>query len=904
MTTETQRSDSSIGKSSNGSSVGAGTQKAESTTQMTLQEVMAQVSGIQGGNAGTLNPGGQIQYVDMDGRYKLGGVYILGETGTLDDAPGSTDTAIDGAASGEGREVQEAGAGPVTVNVGESGSDAASTGGSGAEGAVVNVAGGLWQTADAQPVSASELGASPKIEHPELIGRSVTFARGLAAGASAQQLLGENPSGNAVAAMEDAYELLGISNRQITAYTKAREVYLSEFEATPANEALYDAGKANLEAAVRMRAAADDDAAASLLDQPYGGDPSPSLPAALSADGARSAVEQGMMQAKGASEVTNATWRKADELLFGRDQFPFEGVFHGRSHEAVNKGAQQGRLSFARTDVTSPSESLHTNVTEPPLLPNSQMAAIAEQQMSGFLKAAREAEDGSDLKIVSNLFEALSLQKTHPDIAAHVDVPKIQAQLQKYLQKPEVAALLESQRNAAIETVTGKTAEEVIGGLGDYVATLPKQAGYLALLEADPQAAGDLVGSALRQLDHLDPTAALEAQSRYQQALFSGENGRRILSEASAENRDLAVEATLQAFGLTDGTNAVQKTRFATSGVNAILKGSAAIPASENYQAAEAALNLILDTAAEGGHGSASELESAVMAAARAQFKADTTTGERALGMVRKLFRSGNIGGIASVLSAAAFGMEVSSATTAQERLSTAGDFLLAVGNFPALVTAAGQIPAEAIQGMVARATPALARMGLAIPVALGLFTTSYGVAAYQSAREGDKVSAGLEGAASGVVGIATIVNMPAFGKGVVDSALALGRSAGLGVEAAQVVGEAEGLQLTGLGAAAAAEAEAAGSVAAALGEEAALAGAGAAVAEGAVAGAGSASTWDWIFGPVGAPIITGAALVLGAGLGFASYYTTEAFNDRKARAEAETLLKTGVGDGESYYVP
>jgi hypothetical protein len=83
----------------------------------------------------------------------------------------------------------------------------------------ITASGGLWGNNPAYEGHADEL--TPKIARPDLMPQSYAAAQALASGKTFQDVLGTSSTPDQRAAMSDAMEILGISNRQIGTYAKA-----------------------------------------------------------------------------------------------------------------------------------------------------------------------------------------------------------------------------------------------------------------------------------------------------------------------------------------------------------------------------------------------------------------------------------------------------------------------------------------------------------------------------------------------------------------------------------------------------------------------------------------------------------------------------------------------------------
>ncbi|MGN6701898.1 MAG: hypothetical protein ACTHKB_02915 [Burkholderiaceae bacterium] len=114
----------------------------------------------------------------------------------------------------------------------------------------MSLTGGVWKSDRATTYAAFK----PVIKHPESLPQAVEYARQLASGKTLQQLFPGGSTKEQRDILQDAYELLGISNRQITAYAKAAKD--GKIGYSSASQEARDA-MAMLRVAGRMRAAVD-----------------------------------------------------------------------------------------------------------------------------------------------------------------------------------------------------------------------------------------------------------------------------------------------------------------------------------------------------------------------------------------------------------------------------------------------------------------------------------------------------------------------------------------------------------------------------------------------------------------------------------------------------------------------
>lgn len=215
----------------------------------------------------------------------------------------------------------------------------------------------MWSKDSTRSVTASELGAAPTLAHPELTLESTDFAQKLAAGSTVQSLLGANPTQDQTNAMQDAFELLGISNRQISIY------------AQKSAEGGYDRGgtqtqqgkdaQATLVVAGRIRAAVDSEGPGELgaysytiFGEKFG---NTSLADDFSANGIIKSVEQGSAASKQYYQPNVA----AQDMIFGASPTGIarsrDAIFPDELFQLDTYGAdaKKGAAALATTSVTT-----------------------------------------------------------------------------------------------------------------------------------------------------------------------------------------------------------------------------------------------------------------------------------------------------------------------------------------------------------------------------------------------------------------------------------------------------------------------------------------------------------------------------------------------------------------------
>ena len=214
--------------------------------------------------------------------------------------------------------------------------------------------GGVW----ALPGVKDNATFQPHIEHPESLEQSADYAEQLSQGKTVQQLIGTEPTSTDKAAMGDALELLGISNRQVAAYAEQAGrggIDSSSLARPELEQPAGDQGFAALKAAAQMRVAID------------GGDVSAPLNSIdkytllYHQDATRGFDTKGMIDsAIDGADKSHAYWSSTgaarDLLLGGNNISDDDAAFHGNfagGHffDSYKQGTADGKALLGQTQV-------------------------------------------------------------------------------------------------------------------------------------------------------------------------------------------------------------------------------------------------------------------------------------------------------------------------------------------------------------------------------------------------------------------------------------------------------------------------------------------------------------------------------------------------------------------------
>lgn len=226
----------------------------------------------------------------------------------------------------------------------------------GVDGSGTYLSGGVW----AHPAID---GAAPKIARPDLLSQSTQYAREIADGDTVQDALGPTTTSDNFAAMQDAMELLGISNRQVALYSKTaaaggvgdNPAIFGSSNPTPEGTAAYQA----LIAATQMRGAADADGVSELktaqntiLTNTSWNRQSTVLPDDFSANGMMTAVQNGVSDSKAYFKPDNVAY----SMLFGRTGV-FDAIkpvlpFGAPFQSSIESGVAKGRDLLASVEIS------------------------------------------------------------------------------------------------------------------------------------------------------------------------------------------------------------------------------------------------------------------------------------------------------------------------------------------------------------------------------------------------------------------------------------------------------------------------------------------------------------------------------------------------------------------------
>ncbi len=211
------------------------------------------------------------------------------------------------------------------------------------------VSGGVWT--DSSKATLIGIGAAPQVPAVQLAD-STADAQKLASGTKVQDLVS---SGQSTPAIDGAYELLGISNRQISSYAEAaakggvgkNQQIFGVLQYTPTGTAAFAA----LKSAAQMRAAASATGMQDIQNgggtqavwSPIGGEAVPTtttesgLPDGLGFQGMQGAVHQGVASAK----------------VYSYPDFVADGMLYGSGGLYINKAIPANRSAFGGDDAGS-----------------------------------------------------------------------------------------------------------------------------------------------------------------------------------------------------------------------------------------------------------------------------------------------------------------------------------------------------------------------------------------------------------------------------------------------------------------------------------------------------------------------------------------------------------------------
>ena len=217
------------------------------------------------------------------------------------------------------------------------------------------VSGGVWT--DASKSTLIGIGAAPQVPADQLTD-STADAQKLASGTKVQDLVS---SGQSTASIQGAYELLGISNRQISSYAeeaakggvgKNQQIF-GTLTYTPTGNAAFTA----LKSAAQMRAAAtatgvqdiQHDGSTQAIWSPIGGEP---ITAATT--GATAATGSSLPDGLGFQEMEGAVHQGvANSKAFSYPDFVASGMLYGSGGIYINKAIPANRSAFGGDDAGS-----------------------------------------------------------------------------------------------------------------------------------------------------------------------------------------------------------------------------------------------------------------------------------------------------------------------------------------------------------------------------------------------------------------------------------------------------------------------------------------------------------------------------------------------------------------------
>jgi hypothetical protein len=690
--------------------------------------------------------------------------------------------------------------------------------------------------------------------------------------------------------VDDGYELLGISNRQIGILAKTaaqgdvgqKNSKLVSVDGSKAETAMNDA--------VQMRAAVDGNSGKIIAYQQshsfFTKKPETTIEGFQSVE---TAIAGGL---KESGKFVNSQ-RASREFLYGDTPnfatisdvavvstnatsiTPAESAFGG----GVSTGTDLGRRALKQATVATsatPNVVANTGIPEPPLLSTAQVQQISLLTSQNFRKVAEKAPKGSDLNITYQLLQARNLEQ-NPSLKAHVDATKINSSLETYLSKPDIEAAYKAAANSAAVKVTGKSLGSITNGLSNWLTSLPDQPGFITIDEKNPSAIKGMVEPVIIQLSALDPLKAQAAQATFVKNIGSGSSAAQILKNASPTILNQTIEALskslTQPSGGDDFSIITGLSRFFVSGLNAVLTGYGLKSAAAQENAIGEMIGAVIKAFV--ANPDLANNKTGFLAAVTKYLPSTPA----ALGILKYASNAGILGSIASAASFLAFGVGVSKVGTSPSKiLSSTGNFLLGVSNLPNLLKTAQFVANGGLKTSLATLSPIANWLGLTSPLALVAWTGSYSFSANTSLVNGNYGTFALQGVTAGSIGAAYFSQI---------DALSFATQAALTAAQAKLAADPNNpTLLRSIKNFKAQLAVISGAVAPAIYVDNKLGGY-------VIPALSAAST------AVGGPfVVTGALLLLAASTAVWAYTRTGS----DATAQGERLLKSGVGDGQNYY--
>lgn len=222
--------------------------------------------------------------------------------------------------------------------------------------------------------------AQPQLQHPKDLAQSVQYVQDLKGGKTIQDLIGTDPTAQQQGDMQDALELLGVSNRQIAAYTASAyrlgaDSYFNDPSgetSTGLSDSAYKKPLDVLRDAGKIRAAIDAGGEDTIVDYRSGNEyPASDLPGQLSTEGMIAAVEQGVYDSGSTSGGSSPELAAHDVVFGGRDESWSFAMFPDRDPFSIAYSVDKGQSLLETTKVAAevPASALEDSVTLQPTDP-------------------------------------------------------------------------------------------------------------------------------------------------------------------------------------------------------------------------------------------------------------------------------------------------------------------------------------------------------------------------------------------------------------------------------------------------------------------------------------------------------------------------------------------------------